>query len=111
MTATRNGQFVKLPEGGRLEIELDPEQVEVYVRAAIDREARQRVERVMHRDVLYSLINNYAREWVHNTLGTYLAPKPDERPHDAFERAVARWLTSREGWVAKVLRRKTATAG
>ena len=38
-------KMVRLPEGGRIQVELDPEQVEVYVRAAIDREVRAHVEK------------------------------------------------------------------
>lgn len=99
-------RLVRLPEGGRIEIELDAEQVEVFVRAAIDRHVKQRVGNVMLHSELRSLIKSYAREWVHNALEVSLSPTEEgERPHDAFERAVKKWLEAREGWVAKVLRR------
>lgn len=96
-------KMVRLPEGGRIQVDLDPEQVEVYVRAAIDREVKAHVERSLPTYAVRDMMRGILRDRVDQILRTGL--EPDDRIHDRITMAVGKWLDAREGWVARVVRR------
>jgi hypothetical protein len=99
-------RMVRLPEGGRIQVELDPEQVEVYVRAAIDREVRAYVEKSLPTYAVRDMMRGILRDRVDQILRTGL--EPDDRIHDRVALAVGKWLDAREGWVARVVRKGTS---
>ena len=96
-------RMVRLPEGGRIQVDLDPEQVEVYVRAAIDREVKAHVERSLPTYAVRDMMRGILRDRVDQILRTGL--EPDDRIHDRVAMAVGKWLDARDGWVARVVRR------
>lgn len=96
-------RMVRLPDGGRIQVDLDPEQVEVYVRAAIDREVKAHVERSLPTYAVRDMLRGILRDRVDQILRTGL--EPDDRIHDRVALAVGKWLDAREGWVARVVRR------
>ena len=96
----------KLLEDGRVrvEIELDAEALELFVRDAVERQVSMRLASSSFmsesslRNASRSMLNQHVRE----AFGMVIPQMP---PGDAFERAVQLWLDRREGWVAKMLGR------
>lgn len=103
--------FVKLPEGGRIEVELDADQVEAYVRDAIDREVRRQVERALPSYRVYEMARDQSRDLIRSAIDAALCLPPSaERPHESMAAAVQYWLDRREGWVARQIKRAVRAA-
>ena len=98
-------KFVNLPEGGRIEVELNEEQVQLFIEQEIKRQVRARLDRFLQVWNIKELVRNQTRDIINNMIQEVLPLNSEEHPHDAMSTAVGMWLDRRQGWVATQLRR------
>ena len=98
--------FVKLPEGGRIEVQLNEEQVQLFIEQEIKRQVRARLDKFLQMWDIKEIVRGQTRDLINNIIREVLPVNyVEEHPHDAMATAVGMWLDRREGWVAKQLRR------
>lgn len=96
-------KLVRLPHGSvNVPITLDEDQVNLLVKAALEKEVARRVDSILSYSVVTSYMQNIIKDRIDRVLMS--APESDGL-RDRVTLAVDLWLSAREGWIAKVLRR------
>jgi uncharacterized membrane-anchored protein YjiN (DUF445 family) len=98
-------KFVKLPTGGRIEIELDEEQVQLFVKEEIKRQVGEYINKWIPISSIKDMIRDQSREIIKEALSYVIPSSLADDPREFAEKAIALWMESRQGWIAKQLRR------
>lgn len=98
-------KFVRLPTGGRIEIELDDEQVQIFVKEEIKRQISEYIKTFIPIYRVQEIVREQTKSLINDVFELVITKSIAETPHEYVGRAVAFWLESRQGWVAKQLRR------
>jgi hypothetical protein len=98
-------KFVKLPTGGRIEIELDEEQVQLFVKEEIKRQVGEYINKWIPISSVKDMIRAQSREIIREALNYVIPSTLVNDPQDFVSKAISLWMENRQGWIAKQLRR------
>lgn len=95
------GSFVILPEGAEVTIKLREEHLDLFVREEIKKQVAEAMRnRYLNTSAgLRALVGQASKEYIQTAAA-------DGTLRELIKEIVVEWLEAREGWVAKMLRRR-----